>query len=279
MSKRLGRGLDALIPSVSADDEQVFEVRISELRPNPYQPRKEFDETALKELSQSIEEHGIIQPLVVRKSIRGYEIVAGERRFRAAKMAAVKQVPVVVKDFTEQQVMEIALIENLQREDLNAIEIAQAYKKLMDEFDLTQDQLAAKVGKSRPNVANFLRLLQLPKQVQDYVSRGTLSMGHARTLISLEDEQLQVKLAKRVTSEKLSVRELEDIVQKLQRVSRETKKKKEKKKDLFLRQYEEKLREKFGTSVNVVQGRNKGKIEITFFSKEDLERILELLES
>lgn len=188
MSKRLGRGLDALFSQVDVKEEDVVtEAEITELRPNPYQPRKNFDDAALQELMESIKQHGIVQPLVVRKSIRGYEIVAGERRFRAAKLAALQTVPIVVRDFTDEQMMEIALVENIQREDLNPIEVAFAYQKLMNHLGITQEELAERVGKSRPHVANFLRLLQLPAEVQEYVSRGTLSMGHARTLLGVKD--------------------------------------------------------------------------------------------
>lgn len=168
MSKRLGRGLDALIPAVEIEEgDQILQADIEKIRPNPYQPRKYFAEDALRELADSIQEHGIIQPLVVRKSIKGYELVAGERRLRAAKSLKLSHVPIVVKDFTDEQVMQIALIENLQREDLNAIEVAQAYQKLMDTFAMKQEELAKRVGKSRPHVANFLRLLNLPDEVQD----------------------------------------------------------------------------------------------------------------
>ncbi|GAB7388504.1 stage 0 sporulation protein Spo0J [Bacillaceae bacterium] len=278
MNKRLGRGLDALIPSLSVDENDlVLEVSVDDIRPNPYQPRKEFEPKALEELSASIKEHGIIQPLIVRKSLRGFEIVAGERRLRAAKLARLQKVPVVVKEFTERQLMEIALIENLQRENLNAIEIAQAYQKLMDEFQLTQEEVAKKVGKSRPHVANFLRLLQLPAKIQEYVSRGTLSMGHARSLISIEDEQKKLQLAEEVIKKGLSVRQLEEMVKKVdKKVSRETKRRTVKK-DLMLVQFEEKLRVRLGTSVKIKRGREKGKIEIEFYSQDDLNRILEII--
>lgn len=281
MSKqqRLGRGLDALISTSLEvrDDDQVIEIKIDEIRPNPYQPRKEFDQKALEELKQSIAEHGIIQPLIARKSIKGYELVAGERRLRAAKLANLESVPVVVKDFTDDQLMEIGLIENLQRENLNAIEEAQAYEKLMKRFSLTQEELAKRVGKSRPHVANFIRLLQLPSEVQKLVSEGKLSMGHARALLSVEEEQLKGKLAKKVIEEDLSVRQLEELVQKLPKnVSRETKRKKEGRNPL-IKQTEDQLRSYFGTSVHVKYGNKKGKIEIEYYSDEDLQRIIELI--
>lgn len=278
MAKRLGRGLDALIPQIEIkEDEQVVQIPLSELRPNPYQPRKNFTEEAIQELSQSIKEHGVIQPIIVRKSIKGYEIIAGERRFRASKAAGLSEIPAVIKDFTEAQVMEVALIENLQREDLNTMEIAVAYQKLMDKFNLTQDELAVKVGKSRPHVANFLRLLQLPDNVQEYVSRGTLSMGHARTLLGIKDKKALVTLAKKCIEEDLSVRHLEELVKQIENVSRETKTKKKQEKDIFIVELEERLQSTFGTSVKIKKKENKGKIEIDFFSEEDLERIIEVL--
>lgn len=279
MSKRLGRGLDALFPSLEiTEDEKIIQINLTEIRPNPYQPRKEFAADAIEELKQSILEHGVIQPIIVKKSIKGYEIVAGERRFRASKEANLKTIPAVVKDLTENQVMEIALIENIQREDLNAIEVAIAYHKLMDRFKLTQDELAQKVGKSRPHVANILRLLQLPENVQEYVSRGTLSMGHARALLGIKDRKKLLLLAKKCIDEGLSVRQLELTIQKLENVSRETKKIKAKNPaDVFITRYEDRLKSSLGTSVKIKKGEKKGKIEIDFFSDEDLERIIELL--
>lgn len=278
MSKRLGKGLGALFPSELqvTDDEQVIQISLDELRPNPYQPRKEFDDAAIEELKNSILEHGVVQPIIVRKSLRGYEIVAGERRYRASKAAGLETIPAVVKDFSDEQIMEIALIENVQREDLNAMEIAVAYQKLMERFDLTQETLAKKVGKSRPHVANFLRLLQLPENVQEYVSRGTLSMGHARALLGVKDKRQLIQLAKQTIEQHLSVRQLEQLVQNLEQKNKAKKREKQKPNPL-LRQYEEELREKLGTSVKISSGEKKGKIEIEFYSKEDLERILEIL--
>lgn len=277
MTKRLGKGLDALIPQLEMDhDDEVTSVDIGDLRPNPYQPRKHFSEDSLAELTASIQEHGIVQPLVVRKTIKGYEIVAGERRFRAAKRANLTDVPVVVKEFSDKQVMEIALIENLQREDLNPIEVSTAYQKLMEEFSLTQEELAHKVGKSRPHVTNFLRLMQLPSSLQEDVSRGTLSMGHARALLSVKKMDEQVALANKVKREQASVRQLEEWIAQLQ----QQKKKKAKKvevRDLTIRRYEEQLRTTFGTAVHIRQGRRKGKIEIEYFSRRDLDRLVDLL--
>lgn len=278
MVKRLGKGLDALIPALEVEEnDQIVEVPHSEIRPNPYQPRKDFDEKALAELAESIKEHGVIQPIIVRKSIKGYELVAGERRLRASEKAGLSKVPVVVREFSNEQIMEIALIENLQRENLNAIEVALAYEKLMKHFSLTQEELAKKVGKSRPHVANFLRLMQLPQEIQDFVSRGTLSMGHARALLGLEDDGLKIKIAQEVIKKDLSVRQVEEMIKNYsQPVSRETKEKP--KKDVFLSQVEEKLRDTFATSVQIKRGKGKGKIEIEFFTDEDLERIMEIIQ-
>ncbi|MEW9671670.1 ParB/RepB/Spo0J family partition protein [Ammoniphilus sp. 3BR4] len=278
MVKRLGKGLDALIPALEVEEnDQIVEVPHSEIRPNPYQPRKDFDEKALAELAESIKEHGVIQPIIVRKSIKGYELVAGERRLRASEKAGLSKVPVVVREFSNEQIMEIALIENLQRENLNAIEVALAYEKLMKHFSLTQEELAKKVGKSRPHVANFLRLMQLPQEIQDFVSRGTLSMGHARALLGLEDDGLKIKIAQEVIKKDLSVRQVEEMIKTYsQPVSRETKEKP--KKDVFLSQVEEKLRDTFATSVQIKRGKGKGKIEIEFFTDEDLERIMEIIQ-
>ncbi|MGI6126708.1 MAG: ParB/RepB/Spo0J family partition protein [Planifilum sp.] len=279
-SKRLGKGLGALLPSVEVqEDDVVNEVDISELRANPYQPRKQFDPEAMEELVQSIQEHGIIQPLVVRKSIHGYEIVAGERRFRAGKKAGLTRVPVVIRDFSDEQMMEIALIENLQREDLNPMEIANAYQKLMDHFSLTQEELAVRVGKSRPHVANFLRLLQLPPAIQEDVSRGTLSMGHARALLGVKEPDIQMKLAEKVKREGASVRQLEEWVGQInQSATKRKKPKKAEKVEPQIKRYEEMLQETLNTPVRIRHGKRKGKIEIEYFSQDELERLMELLQ-
>lgn len=277
MSKRLGKGLEALLPQISENDT-VQTAKVKDLRANPYQPRREFDEDKLKELAESIREHGIIQPIIVRKSVRGYEIVAGERRWRAARSLDLEEVPVVIKEFDDQQMTEIALIENLQREDLNSLEIAEAYNNIMDKFNLTQEELAKKVGQSRSHVANFLRLLNLAPEIQKYVSRGTISMGHARAILGLEDKQQQILLAKKIVEEDLSVRTVEQIVQRLSNnVSRETKTKKAGTNRVIL-QYEERFRSHFGTAVKIHSGKKRGKIEIEYYSMDDLERILGLFE-
>ncbi|PZT56173.1 ParB/RepB/Spo0J family partition protein [Paenibacillus silvae] len=282
MSKRLGKGLDALIPSLSInDDDKVVEIPISQLRANPYQPRKAFDEEAIHELAESIRQHGVIQPIIVRPVLRGYEIIAGERRFRASQYCGNATVPAVVRTFNDQQVMEIALIENLQRENLNAMEIAVAYQGLMDQFSLTQEELSVKVGKSRSHIANFLRLLSLPEEVKDHVSRGTLSMGHARAIVGVKDESLVKQLAKQSIDQQWSVRELEEAVQQLDRskTGEAKTKNKLKKKDPFIDTLEESLRERFKTTVKIKHGqKDKGKIELNYYSKQDLERLLELLQ-
>lgn len=280
MSKRLGRGLDALIPSLSVnDDDKVIEISLSQLRPNPYQPRKTFDEDSIKELAESIKQHGIIQPIIVRTVLKGYEIIAGERRFRASQFCGNATIPAVVRSFTDQQVMEIALIENLQREDLNAIEVAVAYQALIDKFKLTQEELSMKVGKSRSHIANFVRLLSLPAEIKDNVSRGTISMGHARALVGIKDEKAQKELADLTVSLDWSVRDLEEAIQKLDTKQPEDKTKpNQKKRDPYIDHLEESLRERFKTTVKIKQQKDKGKIELQYYSKQDLERLLELLQ-
>ncbi|XEC95029.1 ParB/RepB/Spo0J family partition protein [Paenibacillus tarimensis] len=279
MSKRLGRGLDALIPSLSVnDDDKVIEISLSQLRPNPYQPRKNFDDDSIKELAESIKQHGVIQPIIVRSVLKGYEIIAGERRFRASGLIGAATIPAVVRSFSDQQVMEIALIENLQREDLNAIEIAVAYQAIMDKFNLTQEELSLKVGKSRSHIANFLRLLTLPSEIKENVSRGTLSMGHARALVGVKEESVRNELARLSIEQEWSVRELEEAIQKLDQKGKETQKSKAKKKDPYIEHIEETLRERFKTTVKVKQQKDKGRIELMYYNKQDLERLLELLE-
>jgi ParB family chromosome partitioning protein len=280
MAKGLGKGINALIPSAQSNEEaEVREIKLSELRPNPYQPRKTFAPEAIKELTESIETHGVLQPLIVRKSIKGYEIVVGERRFRAAKEVGLQTIPAVVRDLNEQKMMELALIENLQREDLNAVEEAQAYQKLMEKLDLKQEELANRLGKSRPHIANHLRLLQLPKAVQELIAEEKLSMGHGRTLLGLKNKSKMAAVANRVMKEKMNVRRLEQWIQELNKnVPRETKHKQTKKKSVFIREKEAYLRDRLGTSVAISRSKKKGKIEIEFYSDSDLERVLELLE-
>ncbi|MDF2720761.1 MAG: stage 0 sporulation protein [Paenibacillus sp.] len=282
MSKRLGKGLDALIPSLHVnDDDKVIEIALKELRPNPYQPRKTFNEDSIAELAQSIKEHGVIQPIIVRTVLRGYEIIAGERRFRASQHCGLEKIPAVVRKFTDQQVMEIALIENVQREDLNAIEIANAYQALVDQFQFTQEELSVKVGKSRSHIANLLRLLQLPEDVKQHVSRGTLSMGHARAIVAIKDDKTKKEIADLTVKNEWSVRYLEEYIKQLEEVKQTQKEKqpeKEKGKDPYIDQLEESLRDRYRTTVKIKHQHDKGKIELLYYSKDDLERLLDLLQ-
>lgn len=278
MAKGLGKGINALFPGESLSKaETVDKIHVKSIKPNPYQPRKVFDEVAIEELSDSIKEHGILQPIIVRKTGTTYEIVVGERRFRAAKLAGLEEIPAVVRILTDEETMELAILENLQREDLTPIEEAEAYHNLMENLKLTQEQLAFRLGKSRSHIANHVRLLSLPEKIRTIITEGKLSMGHGRTLLGLRKKEQILLVAERVLKEGLNVRQLEKLVQKLNEdVSRETKPKE--KKDLFLAERELGLRDYFGTNVTIKKSKNKGKIEIEFFSEEDLERILELLD-
>ncbi|MCH4825579.1 ParB/RepB/Spo0J family partition protein [Planococcus halocryophilus] len=276
MAKGLGKGINALFPGETISDiDKVNQINVGEIQANPYQPRKIFDQAALDELAESIKEHGILQPIVVRKAGEKYEIVVGERRFRAAKLVKLKKVPAIIKDLSDQQMMELAILENLQREDLTPIEEAEAYQKLMEALSLTQEQLAFRLGKSRPHIANHIRLLSLPENVRKLISDKELSMGHGRTLLGLRSKKLIPETAEKVVKENLNVRQLENLVQRLnENVPRETI---EKKKDIFIEEKQSELRDRFGTKVQIKKNKNKGKIEIEFFSEDDLERILELL--
>lgn len=292
----LGKGLDSLIPKQSVEKKTVLakpetvvktvvkkeeiKLRISEVEPNREQPRKKFDEDALLELSESIKQYGVLQPLLVQKRDGYYEIIAGERRWRAAKMAGLKEVPVVIKDFTDQQIVEISLIENIQREDLNPIEEALAYKRLLTEFKLKQDEVAERVSKSRTAVTNSVRLLKLDPRVQQMVIDEMLTTGHARALISIEDRDLQFQMANQIFDNKLSVRETEKLVRKLGEEKEEITKTKEPDVEIIYRNLEEKVKEILGTKVQISHKKNNsGKIEIEYYSNEELERIIELLES
>ncbi|MEK4138960.1 ParB/RepB/Spo0J family partition protein [Kurthia sp. FSL E2-0154] len=278
MAKGLGKGLNALFNTDEVvAGEKVEKIQVRDIKPNPYQPRKEFKKEALEELAESIKEHGILQPVVVRKQGKGYELVVGERRFRAAKMALQKEIPAIIREFDQQQMMELAILENLQREDLTALEEAEAYQNLMENLNFTQEQLAQRLGKSRPYIANQVRLLSLPKDVQQLIAEQIITPGHGRTLLSLKRNKLISQVAAKVVQQGLNVRQLEALVQQYNEdVSRETKEKP--KKDLFLQEREDQLRDVFGTSVVITKGKKKGKIEIEFFSEDDLERILEILE-
>ncbi|MDQ0209131.1 ParB/RepB/Spo0J family partition protein [Alkalicoccobacillus murimartini] len=278
MAKGLGKGLQAFFPEHSDEkQDQIEEISLKQIRPNPYQPRKTFTEEAISELSHSIQTHGVLQPITLRKSIKGYEIVVGERRFRAAQHAKMDSIPAIIKDYNEDEMMELALIENLQREDLNPIEEGTAYQKLISHLDVTQEQLAKRLGKSRPHIANHIRLLQLPTVVQQFISDGKLSMGHGRALLGLADKKKLSSLLEKVLHDKLSVRELELLIQQLNdRVSRETKRRKINLTP-FLKERQDILRSTLGTSVAIKPGKKKGKIEIDYFSEDDLERILQIL--
>lgn len=283
MSKALGKGLDAFFPAAFSDglDNAIESVPLNDLRTNPYQPRKKFDEQGLEELTKSIKEYGVIQPLVVRKSIKGYDIVAGERRYRAAKLAGLEKVPAIIRELSDKEMMQIALIENLQREDLNPVEEASAYRKLMDGLNLTQEELANKLGKSRPHIANHLRLLQLDKAVRGLLEDGKLSMGHGRALLGLKDRKQTAPVVDKIIKEQMNVRQLESLIQKLNHhVPRETLKKKEWIMPPELKEKVHELRERFGTSVKIKPAVNneKGKIELDYYSTDDLNRLIELLE-
>lgn len=281
--KALGRGLEQLFNDEGLNfdtiensiieeakiNDQIVEINLSELRANPYQPRKNFDEEALNELASSIKEHGVFQPIIVKKSIKGYEIIAGERRFRASKLAGLETIPAIVKDFSDEEMMQIALLENLQRENLTSIEEAKAYKSIIESMNITQDELAKKVGKSRSHVTNILGLLKLPASVQDMVLYNKLSMGHARVLSKLDDPKIVEDLAQRVITEDLSVRKLESIV-----YDNEEKEVKTKKNTNNEYKYMENfLKEKLGTNVKI----NNNKISIKFSNVQDLNRILEIM--
>ena len=273
----LGRGLSALIPdapAVAAPSERALEVDIDLLRPNRDQPRTAMDDTKIEELARSITSNGIIQPIVVRKADQGYEIIAGERRWRASQRAGLLKVPVVVRDIPDERLLAAALIENIQREDLNPMEEAQAYRRLADEHQLTQEQIADAVGKDRSSVANYLRLLKLPAEVRSNLSAGALSMGHARALLGLADENAQLRVGREVVSKNLSVRETETLVKK---GAHPPAPREETPKDVHTRAAEEKLRFALGTRVRIVRKGKRGKIEIDFQNEDELQRIYELL--
>lgn len=278
MRKGLGRGLDALISSANALEnarDSVLEVKINDVEPNADQPRKVFDQERLQALAESIKEHGVVQPIIVRQDGNRYVIVAGERRWRAAKLAGLKTIPVVIKELSSRQVMEIALIENLQREDLNPIEEAEAYQKLMEEYNMTQEEVAKLVGKSRAAIANSVRLLSLAKEIQEMLVDGRLTSGHARTLVAIEDQNRQKELAEIIVKKGLNVREAERLAS--QESRRTSSKKEPKKEDVEITQLVEDLRTLFGTKIDLHRGKDKGKIVIEYYSKEEFDRIIDLL--
>lgn len=281
----LGKGLDSMIPpkatpkavkgkeSASSKTGETI-LKINEVEPNKKQPRKFFNEEALMELSDSIKQHGIVQPLVVKKQKDYYEIIAGERRWRAAKMAGLKEVPVVIKDYSPQEIMEVALIENIQREDLNPVEEAKAYQNLIKEYNLKQEEVANRVSKSRSAITNSLRLLKLCDPVLNYLIEETISSGHARALLALDDPEKQVSVAEKIVKEHLSVRETEKLVKNLNQPEKKVPKK-ELKNDFVYKDMEEKLKQKIGTKVKINRkSENSGKIEIEYYTQDDLEKII-----
>jgi len=296
-ARGLGKGLDSLIPNSLGTDgkeksenktsiglineeiqsKDITKVKITKVEPNREQPRKNFDEDALQELSDSIKQFGLLQPILVQDRKTHYEIIAGERRWRAAKLAGLKEVPVIIKNYTEQEIVEISLIENIQRENLNPIEEAQAYKRLLNEFNLKQDEVAERVAKSRTAVTNSMRLLKLCDEVQQMVINEMLTTGHARALLSIEDPKQQYTIAQKIFDEKMSVRDVEKFVKNMNKPPK-AKKVEEKDLSFIYEKMEEKLKETLGTKVAVTpKGNGTGKIEIEFFSHEDMDRIYELL--
>lgn len=291
----LGRGLESLFNDVEIDTEElkkgeanreadengILYIDVNDMKPNANQPRKSFNEERIEELAQSIELHGIIQPIMVRKSEQGYEIVAGERRWRAARRAGLKQVPCIIRELDEQQNMLVAIIENMQREDLNAIEEAMALEEMIKHFGLTQEEVSKSVGKSRPYITNALRLLKLPLQVRDMVSEGVLSSGHARAIAGMKNETIQIEAAQKAVAEGWSVREMEkyaaEAANPLKGRGRVKPRQKEKKKEIL--NIESELKDVLGTKVTIDHGLKKGKIEIEYYSKEELERLYEMLSS
>lgn len=282
-TNRLGKGLNSIFGQdvskvlediqngdVKTEKQEQTKINIDQIRPNPYQPRKIFDDEALKELSQSIKQHGVFTPILVKKSIQGYDLIAGERRLRASKLAGMSDIPAIIVDLNDQEMMEIALLENIQRENLNGIEEAKAYEQLIQRLNYTQEQLANRVGKSREHITNTLRLLKLPEDVQEYVVQKKLSMGHVRALIGLKDENMIRKIAKQAIDQGLSVRKIEQLVKDLQHKKEPEKQVEE---NIFIKEAKNKLEEYFQTSVKV----SEHSISIHYENEEDMNRILELL--
>lgn len=272
----LGKGLSALISDdftntqdqVSGDS--ILNIDIDKIIPNKNQPRRDFDHESLKELAKSIELYGLIQPILLRDLKGKYEIVAGERRWRASKLAGLKEVPSIIKDIGGEESAKIALIENIQREDLNPVEEAQAYKRLMEEFKLTQEELSSQIGKSRSYISNTIRILNLNNEVLDHISSGELSQGHGKAILSIKDKEEQIKIAKEVLNKKLNVRDTENLTRNKNNMEKDLK-------ESYITSIEEKLMMSLGSKVNLLQGEKKGKIEIEYYGDEDLERLLEIL--
>ena len=278
LGKGLGRGLDAIFATENVelvtDNDKIIEIPLEEIKKNPYQPRTYFNEEKLNELKDSIEKNGLLQPIVVKKAIKGYYIIAGERRYRAFELLGKKEIPAIIKEMTDEEMMIFAVLENLQREDLSALEESESYKNLMDKMSLTQEELANKLGKSRPYIANSLRLLKLPIEIKIKLEQGLISAAHARTLLSLKTKKNMEEVCTLVIERKMSVRELEEYVTKLLK-PKEVKKLKVK--DIFIEEQENILKKRLGTAVTIKQGRNKkGKIEIEFKDNDEFERIISL---
>ena len=278
LGKGLGRGLDAIFATENielvTDNDKIVEVALDEIKKNPYQPRTYFNEEKLNELKESIEKNGLLQPIIVKKAVKGYYIIAGERRYRAFELLGRKEIPAIVKEMTDEEMMVFAVLENLQREDLSALEESESYKNLMDKMSLTQEELAKKLGKSRPYIANSLRLLKLPVEIKNKLEQGVISVAHARTLLALKTKKAMEEVCALVVERKMSVRELEEYVAKLLKPKEV---KKVKAKDIFIEEQENILKKRLGTSVTIKQGRNKkGKIEIEFKDNDEFERIISL---
>ena len=278
LGKGLGRGLDAIFATENVelvtDNDKIVEISLKEIKKNPYQPRTYFNEEKLNELKESIEKNGLLQPIIVKKAVKGYYIIAGERRYRAFELLGRKEIPAIIKEMTDEEMMVFAVLENLQREDLSALEESESYKNLMDKMSLTQEELAKKLGKSRPYIANSLRLLKLPAEIKNKLEQGVISAAHARTLLALKTKKAMEDVCTLVIERKMSVRELEEYVAKLLKPKEV---KKTKAKDIFIEEQENILKKRLGTSVTIKQGRNKkGKIEIEFKDNDEFERIISL---
>jgi len=278
-SKRLGKGLSALIPEINdeVDKKEIVQIKLSNIRPNKNQPRKEFDEDKIKALSDSIKNVGVLQPIVLKPTDEAnYMIIAGERRYRASIMAGKEEIPAVIKDIPVKDIMEIALIENLQREDLNAIEEALAYKSLIDNYKVTQEELSEAVGKSRPHITNTLRLLNLQKKIIKMIENGQITPGHGKALLRIENHDQQLEIANKIVKDDLSVRVVEEIAKKIIS-NRQVKKSENKQKDIYIIDAEERLSNIFGTQVNISKGKKKGKIEIVYNNQDELNDILSMM--
>ena len=278
LGKGLGRGLDAIFATENVElvteNDKIVEISLEEIKKNPYQPRTYFNEEKLNELKESIEINGLLQPIIVKKAVKGYYIIAGERRYRAFELLGRKEIPAIIKEMTDEEMIVFAVLENLQREDLSALEESESYRNLMDKMSLTQEELAKKLGKSRPYIANSLRLLKLPAEIKNKLEQGVISAAHARTLLSLKTKKAMEDVCTLVIERKMSVRELEEYVAKLLKPKEV---KKPKAKDIFIEEQENILKKRLGTSVTIKQGRNKkGKIEIEFKDNDEFERIISL---